>query len=81
MYKIIDTFTNYAVYPSGLVYNLKYDIPMKAYTKSNWFHPVYGYFIGSAEDLLRQYPDQRLDNGHLAKVRMGKARQHKGWRL
>jgi len=46
----------------------------------NWYHPLYGKFIGkSAPDLIKMFPEQNLTRSGLHRVATGKAFRHKGW--
>jgi hypothetical protein len=48
----------------------------------DWHHPNYGTVLQTpVPDLIRLFPDQRLDQGGLNRVATGKRSQHKGWRL
>lgn len=45
----------------------------------HWSHPEYGKFFCSATDLIRKFPEQRLDLGALSKVSRKIHHQHKDW--
>lgn len=45
-----------------------------------WTHSEHGYYYCSASELVRLFPNQFLDQGHLSKVSIGKRISHKGWK-
>jgi hypothetical protein len=51
------------------------------YTPCNWFHAVCGIVESrSASELVKMYPEQRLNHSHLRKVARGEECSCKGWR-
>jgi len=56
-------------------------------SKSNWhdptiykfFHSIYGEYIGTRYDMIRNYPNQKLNLHCLRRVSLGTQKQHLGW--
>lgn len=46
-----------------------------------WVHEEKGVFIGSAAELMRSYPDDKLNKAALCQVRKRSRKQHKGWEV
>ena len=51
------------------------------YKQRHWFHNTCGEFVGSVTDLVREFPDQKLNEGNLSQVALGRFSHYKGWRL
>ena len=51
------------------------------YKKVNWYHEIHGFITCCARELMRMFPEQKLDNGGLSSVSTGKRKSHKGWRV
>lgn len=50
------------------------------YTPRDWHHFSYGVVLQkSCSDMVKMFPDQKLDRGTLSKVSSGKLSHHKGW--
>ena len=46
----------------------------------DWYHAEHGAFHGSDRDLVRAFPEQKLAQGNLCRVKNGRFHQAKGWR-
>lgn len=44
-----------------------------------WYHPEYGYEKSTRYDLVRKYPEQKLNTGSLGMIVFGKMKQSRGW--
>ena len=52
------------------------------YTPRDWYHPLHGTFLQkSISELMKMFPAQNLNQGHLSEVSKEKRSHHKGWRL
>ena len=52
------------------------------YKPRNWSHPVYGEVRGkSGSDLVRMFPQEKLNKGALSQVALGNVKQHKSWTI
>jgi len=52
------------------------------YAPKNWYHPAYGKVLGkSSPELIRMFPEQKLDKSALNRVANGLASHHKGWKF
>jgi hypothetical protein len=50
------------------------------YTPINWYHPDYGEVLQkSTSEMVKLFPDQKLDSSCLSKVARGEQSYHKGW--
>jgi hypothetical protein len=73
-------------YDQGRVYSEKQKLAVAKATKeanqiiSNWFNEKLNQkFTGCARDLVRAFPDQKLNFRNLSLVKNGKRNHHKGW--
>jgi len=52
------------------------------YTPRDWYHDIYGEFLQKSScDLIKMFPEQKLNRGHLSGVALGKRSHHKGWKI
>lgn len=52
------------------------------YTPRDWYHHIYGEFLQKSPcDLIKMFPEQKLNSSHLSAVALGKRSHHKGWKI
>jgi hypothetical protein len=71
-------------FEQGRVHSEKHKLTTKERSQiiSTWFNEKLKLeFIGSAADLVRAFPEQKLNSGNLSLVRTEKFKQHKGWEV
>ena len=48
----------------------------------DWYHPIHGEILQrSCSELIKMFPEQNLNRGHLVQVALKKEIKHKNWRL
>lgn len=61
--------------------NSKKGVNNPNYSPRNWVHEVHGVYHNiSCSELIKMFPDQKLNKGALSKVALGKQNYHKGWK-
>lgn len=48
---------------------------------TSWYHEDYGVITALISDLVRMFPQQKLSESGLSRVRLNKQDKHKGWGL
>lgn len=52
------------------------------YKPRDWVHDIHGKVLNrSSSELIKLFPEQKLNKGALSKVALGKSSQHKGWKI